>query len=726
VTRTSRHGKDREVGVHIEEGVVLVALRRVATLVAEGVQPQDLFNVVAEEVSHVVDIQATSVVRYQPDGTAIELANYDRGKPHGLFPTGVKMNIDGVNILRLVRDGGEAARIDDYSKASGAMADTVRATGICSTVGVPIIVAGRVWGATVGSTTEPDPLPSSAEARLTDFTELLAMAIENAESREALERLAEEQDALRRVATLVAAQPSPDQVFTAVTEAVGPLLGADLAAMHVFPGDGTARTIAGWSTDGGMIPIGTPLPLDGDSAVARVSRAGAPARMDTYVDVEGGTADVARGLRLRSTVGAPIVVEGKLWGALMAATRGVEPLPEDAESRIAAFTELVATAVSNAEARKGLRRLADEQAALRRVATLVAEGRPPGEIFAAVSDEVGGFFGAHGGVVRFEPDGPAIVFVGVSAGLDNLPVGTRWKLDETMATTAVYRTGRSGRVDTVDWSSQTSQVAASGEALGIVSTVASPIIVEGRRWGAITASSAREVLPVGAEDRLEKFTELVATAVANAESKAELASSRRRIVAASDETRRRIERDLHDGAQQRLVSLALALRAAESEVRPGQDDLRSVLSQIATGLSGAVEDLRELSRGIHPAILSEGGLGPALKVLARRSTIPVVLDVTVEGRLPEAIELGAYFVASEALANTAKHARASRIDVSLALRDVGVVLSIHDDGMGGAQPGSWGLVGLRDRVEALGGRVTIDSPPGGGTRIVAELPLTPA
>jgi signal transduction histidine kinase len=712
--------------VPIEEGVALAALRRVATLVAVGVEPQDLFNVVAEEVSHVVDIQATSVVRYQPDGTATELANYDRGKPHGLFPTGVKMNIDGVNILRLVRDSAEAARIDDYSKTFGEMADTVRATGIRSTVGVPIIVAGRVWGATVGSTTEPDPLPPSAEARLTDFTDLLAMAIENAESREALERLAEEQAALRRVATLVAAQPSPDQVFTAVTEAVGPLLGADLAAMHVFAGDGNATTIAGWSTDGRMIPIGTSLPLDGDSAVARVSRAGTPARMDTYLDVEGETADVARGLRLRSTVGAPIVVEGKLWGALMAATRGVEPLPADAESRIAAFTELVATAVSNAEAREGLRRLADEQAALRRVATLVAEGAPPAEIFAAVSDEVGRLFGAYGGVVKFEPDEPTIVFVGVSASLDNLPVGTRWELDESMATTAVYRTGHSGRVDAVDWSSQTSPVAASGEALGVVSTVASPIIVEGRRWGAITASSMSEVLPLRAEERLEKFTELVATAVANAESRAELASSRRRIVAASDETRRRIERDLHDGAQQRLVSLALALRTAESEVRPDQDDLRSELSQIATGLSGAVEDLRELSRGIHPAILSEGGLGPALKVLARRSTIPVVLDVTVQGRLPEAIELGAYFVASEALANATKHARASRIDVSLALHDAGVLLSIHDDGVGGAQLGGWGLVGLRDRVEALGGRVTIDSPPGSGTRIIAELPVAPA
>jgi signal transduction histidine kinase len=221
-----------------------------------------------------------------------------------------------------------------------------------------------------------------------------------------------------------------------------------------------------------------------------------------------------------------------------------------------------------------------------------------------------------------------------------------------------------------------------------------------------------------------KFTELVATAIANAEGKSELAASRRRIVAASDGARRRIERDLHDGTQQQLVALGLALRAAEATVSPEREDLREELSRVAQGLAEAVEDLQELSRGIHPAILTKGGLGPALRTVARRSPIPVDLDITMDMRLPEPVEVATYFVASEALANAAKHSQASRIDLSLEQGDGSLVLSIRDDGVGGADAarGS-GLVGLTDRVEALGGSIRVDSRCGEGTQITAELPL---
>jgi signal transduction histidine kinase len=217
-----------------------------------------------------------------------------------------------------------------------------------------------------------------------------------------------------------------------------------------------------------------------------------------------------------------------------------------------------------------------------------------------------------------------------------------------------------------------------------------------------------------------KFTELVATAIANAEGKSELAASRRRIVAASDGARRRIERDLHDGTQQQLVALGLALRAAEATVSPEREDLREELSRVAQGLAEAVEDLQELSRGIHPAILTKGGLGPALRTVARRSPIPVDLDITMDMRLPEPVEVATYFVASEALANAAKHSQASRIEQG----DGSLVLSIRDDGVGGADAarGS-GLVGLTDRVEALGGSIRVDSRCGEGTQITAELPL---
>jgi signal transduction histidine kinase len=293
-----------------------------------------------------------------------------------------------------------------------------------------------------------------------------------------------------------------------------------------------------------------------------------------------------------------------------------------------------------------------------------------------------------------------------------------------MASAEVYRTGRSARVDAMDWSSATRPVAGAARRLGIVSSVGSPIIVEGRLWGAMNVVSTDELLPVGLEGRLEKFTELLATAIANAESRSELAASLRRIVAASDQARRRIERDLHDGTQQRLVSLALAARTAEADVAAGRGDLRAGLARIAAGLADAVAELQELSRGIHPAALSGHGLGPALRALARRSAVPVDLDITGNARCPEPIEVAAYYVASEALANTMKHAQASHAEISLSTRHGSLLLSIRDDGVGGADParGS-GLAGLTDRVEALGGSIHLHSTAGAGTHITVDLPL---
>ncbi|MCW2648353.1 MAG: domain S-box [Pseudonocardiales bacterium] len=544
----------RDVTDQRGDGAELNALLRIATLVAEDVQPQDLFAVVAEEACRVVDLSAVSVVRYELDGTATECANFNRGEK--VSPVGVRSSIEGTNILRLIRDSAAAARIDDYAGLKGEMAATVRSAGIRSTVGVPIVVAGRLWGTIVGSTTEPDPLPEDTASRLADFTELLATAIENAEPHEAIERLVDEQAALRRVATLVARGVQPDEIFAAAADEVGRLVGTDSAA-----------------------------------------------------------------------------------------------------------------------------------------------------------------------VVRFDDDAPGIVFVGVASNMsDAFPLGARWEFQDGMASAEVYRTGRSARGGTKDWSTVVGPVGETHHRLGIVSTVASPIVVEGRRWGAMTVQS-QEPLPLDTDERLEKFTELLATAIANADSKSELAASRRRIVAASDEARRRIERDLHDGTQQRLVTLLLRL-AAVRKAAPAGEVLTAALSRVETELASALDELREMSRGIHPSILSKGGLGPALRVLARRSTIPVALEVTTKERLAEPIEAAVYFVASEALANATKHAQASQIDVSLAPCDGVLVLSIRDDGVGGADSahGS-GLVGLHDRVEALGGTIRIESPPGAGTLLVVTLPL---
>ena len=326
-------------------------------------------------------------------------------------------------------------------------------------------------------------------------------------------------------------------------------------------------------------------------------------------------------------------------------------------------------------------------------------------------------------VGRYDEDGALTAIGNWSASPGGVPVGTRSVVGGRNVLTMVAETGKPARMDEYD--------DASGEAAEIArrhgwrSAIGAPIAVEGRLCGVMLVATQRsEPFPAGAEERLENFTELVATAIANAESKSELAASRRRIVAASDETRRQIERNLHDGTQQRLVSLRLALRAAEANLPPERDDLRAQLSDVATGLAAAVEDLQEISRGIHPAILSRGGLGPALRALALRSAIPVDLDIATDMRVEEPTEVAAYFVASEALANAAKHSGASRIDILLEQCDGRLLLSVRDDGIGGADAarGS-GLVGLRDRVEALGGSIRVSSLPGNGTKIAVELPV---
>ncbi len=534
----------------------------------------------------------------------------------------------------------------------------------------------------------------------------------------------DELSALRRIATLVAEGVQPQDLFAVVAEEVARVVNVPLVSVLRYELDGTATGCASFSTEGPVFAAGTRWSLEGTNVLRLVRESCEPARVDDYSQPEGEIADAVRRRGVRSTVGVPVVVAGRLWGAMTVATTEHDPLPQDTEARLADFTELLATAIENAESRAALERVAKEQATLRRMAMLVAQGVPPAEIFSAVCDEVGRLLGSDtAAVARFEHNPPAIVVVGVGRSIPGIPMGTRWELDDALASTQVYRTARSARIDARNWPSASGPVHETGHRLGLASTVASPIIVEGRLWGTMSLS-AKGPLPLGTEERLEKFAELVATAIANAESRSELAASRRRIVAASDQARRRIERDLHDGTQQRLVSLGLAVRAAEANFPPDRGDLRAELSRIATGLADAVEDLQEISRGIHPAILSQGGLGPALRTLARRSAIPVELDVSVDTRLPEPIEVAAYYVASEALANATKHAQASRIEVSLATSYDSLLLSIRDDGVGRADParGS-GLVGLADRVEALGGSIQVRSGAGGGTHITAELPL---
>jgi signal transduction histidine kinase len=288
----------------------------------------------------------------------------------------------------------------------------------------------------------------------------------------------------------------------------------------------------------------------------------------------------------------------------------------------------------------------------------------------------------------------------------------------------VRRTGRAARVD--DYSHRRGAFAVVAREAGLQSVCGAPIIVDGAVWGLVAVASTDGPLADHIEDRLTEFTGLLATAIANTQSRTELSASRARIVAAADETRRRLERDLHDGIQQRLVSLALKAQTIGMMTPQRVDKIRGELSLLADGLGTALDELREVSRGIHPAILSEAGLGPALEALARRSAVPVELDLNLGPRLGEHIEAAGYYIASEAITNVAKHAQASVIDMRVNGCDGALTLSVSDDGVGGADPshGS-GIIGLKDRVEALGGTISVLSPPGHGTALHVQLPADP-
>ena len=550
-------------------------------------------------------------------------------------------------------------------------------------------------------------------------------------SGEELRGLAEEQGALRRVATLVARGAPPGEVFAAVTEEVGRLLGAHFAGMGRFDSGDTVTVLAAWAAEGEQHPlVPGPWPLEGGDLASMIWTTGRSVRIDDYDGVPGPIAVFVREqLGVRSSVASPIVVEGRLWGTLFIHSKQTQrPLAPDTESRLTGFTELVATALANAESRASLARLAEEQAALRRVATLVARGVAPEGVFAAIAVEVGQLLPVDSAsLCRYDPDGLAHLRRPVGHGRAHFPVGSRWALGGNNLATLVFETGRPARID--------SYADSSSGPLG-ASSARRPSARRSRRRSSSTAASGASIaagsileqpLPADTEARLASFTELMATAVANAESRAALAASRARIVAAADETRRQIERDLHDGTQQRLMSLMLELRAVEA-TEPGElNALRDQIERTAQGLAGVAGELSEISRGIHPAILSREGLVPALRALARRSALPVELDLRATRRLPEQIEVAAYYAVSEALTNAAKHAHASVVHVELGGHDATVRLAIRDDGVGGADParGS-GLVGLRDRIEAVGGALTVTSPAGHGTTLIIEIPAESA
>jgi len=369
--------------------------------------------------------------------------------------------------------------------------------------------------------------------------------------------------------------------------------------------------------------------------------------------------------------------------------------------------------------------LAEAQAALRRIAVLVARGVSREEIFDAVVQETRRVLPADAtALLAYAPDATAIPLV-QAGGPGTRPPG-RITLEGDSVTARVFATGEPATVQS--YGMLAGPMANMQRERGLGSSVGAPVIVEGRLWGVLIAAWREEHHPTLKEKRarLAEFSELVATAIANAENRAELAASRARLVLAADDARRRIQRDLHDGAQQRLVSMALEIRAVQHALSErlvmDASEVDTILERILAGLEAAGRELLDIARGLHPVLLDRGGLEPALQALARQSPLRLTLRLDLPHRLPGPVEVASYYIVSEALTNASKHARATHVDIEVQARDGELTLTVRDDGVGGADPaGGTGLIGLRDRVEALGGRLEITSPRGVGTTLTMRL-----
>jgi signal transduction histidine kinase len=709
------------------------ALRRVAALVAGGASSTAVFDSVAQEVAQLFKFTPTLVARYDDDGaTMTVLAAHPASSKFGS-----RWPLDGPSVAAEVLRSGRPVRIEDWTNLSGTLAAMAREHGWTRVAGAPIIVDGRVWGLVTTVGPPDERLPENLEDRLAEFTQLVATAIANSQAQEQLAQLADEQAALRRVATLVAEGGTPDRVFDAVREEVARMFDLPNTILMRYDADGMATMVATHADS--IRAVGSRWPLDkqDSSSVAQVFWTARAARTpDLALEAHGPISEAARAEGARYGVGVPVVVDGSLWGAVSVASPGPEPPPMEVERRLAEFTDLLAIAIANAEGRAELaasearaRELANEQAALRRVATLVAQGASPDELFSAVAKEVAGVIDAPVvGINRYEADGTYTI-VG-NAGESRLWIGTRWPVGTRDLTGMILATGSPSRQD--DFIGIQGTLAASaGDAPTESwreprSMVGVPIIVEGSIWGVMSAVAAPGMLvPTGTEERLARFTELVATAVSNATARTDLLTSRARLVSAADESRRRLERDLHDGIQQWLVALALRARNA-ARLSADAELAAKELSSLADDLVAVTDELREISHGIHPAILSDAGLDHALDALARRSAIRVNLDVGFQGRYDPTLEATVYYVAAESITNAVKHAQASTITVRGGRRDGALELEIRDDGVGGADPRrGTGLIGLQDRVDTLGGTISFASPAGAGTTIRVNLPASP-
>jgi signal transduction histidine kinase len=527
----------------------------------------------------------------------------------------------------------------------------------------------------------------------------------------------------------LSSETSIGRLHARAVEVLSTMTGATGVQLLLWSDDRHGWLLPAPDSDGGTVPVSGPgheraAPL---SVLRYVQRTRKPLVVVDAVRDDGFARDpyfagvhccslLAVPILSRGTLRAVLLLENRLLGGAFAARR------LDAVNLIAGQ---LAVSLANAQLYAEHRQIAAEQAALRRVAMLVAQTAPPKAVFATVAAEAGQLLGVDAAVLtRYDPpDAITVVGTWTSTGAPApTPVGGQLPLGGENVTTQVFRTSEVARTDYAVVSGVLGDVATRD--WGWRAAAGVPIRVEGRLWGAVIVALTREEpLPADAEARLAGFTELVGTAIANAQAQAEVAASRARIVAAADETRRRIERDLHDGVQQRLVTQALMLSGIRDRVPA---DVRADVDEVRDELAATRQELRDLCQGVHPAIVVEVGLRAAIRALARRSPLPVRVQMPAGDRLPGSLEVTAYYVAAEAFTNAAKHANASAVDILIERADGTMTVQVRDDGVGGADAsrGS-GLTGLRDRVEAVGGSMTVDSPPGAGTVLTVLLPVTP-
>ena len=680
------------------------ALRAVAELAARGASPEEVFAAVATEASGLFGGLATTLTRFDGDRHLVVVASHE-----GPAPVGGRITFEPDTLPDRVLRDVVASRVDDYDRERDA--ELARSFGIRASAAAPVVVAGEVWGM-LTATSGGRPTPRGTEDRLQEFAGLVAASLANVQARTEVQALADQQAALRRVAEFAAREAPAAQILDAVADEASWLAGVDLTAVLRFDVDGSTQ-IAAVSGAPGDLTVGMRAPADGDSVTQRVRRSGRAARVDDLGAMSGHWPRVAHGFGFSSSAAAPIRIDGSLWGVLVVVGRH-HPLPPGIEEHLSNFSELAGTVISAGQSRQALRRLAEEQTALRRVAEVVAHGSPLEEVFAAVAAEASALLGnVAAALLRYDAQDAVVV----ASCNSPVPVGLRVPTDGDTGTARARVTGLPVRVDSFEGTTL-SDLARS---LGVNAAVAVPVIVEGRIWGTLSTSSAGPPPPAGTEERLVPFAQLASAAIANAENKAKLTASRARVVATADETRRRIQRDVHDGAQQRLVHAVISLTLAKEVARAGGDP-GELLEEALRNAERANRDLRDVVRGILPAALTRSGLAAGLESLVDDLTVPVRLQVEVP-RLDRGLETTAYFVVAEALTNVVKHARASRAEVEVRWSDGFLRLQVRDDGVGGADAArGTGLTGLLDRVEAADGVLTLRSPVGGGTTLHVALP----